>query len=210
MRCIAATRHGNPLRGTRKPHGNVLDICLQSFTSIQSWGSRDTSVNFRVGRSPLQCPAGPGNPKGWRGARFPCASLLAGTERGSAPIAVRRFQALPASVVRRGSAPTRSTRSTRLKFSAPPCLRVSIIPPGVRGWFFDRITGWAGLRLSWLFSIHSPFPEFFSRSRKKLLTHSPSSRYPRYRAIGLISGWEWVFRLPRPMGRRLLRKWLKP
>ena len=30
MRCIAATRHGNPLRGARKPHGKGLDICLRS------------------------------------------------------------------------------------------------------------------------------------------------------------------------------------
>ena len=68
------------------------------LTSNLKW---DTSVKFRVGRSPLPCPAGPGNPKGWRGAFFPGASLLAGTERGSAPIAARRFPALPASVVLR-------------------------------------------------------------------------------------------------------------
>ena len=48
---------------------------------------------------------GPGNPKGWRGATFPSASLLAGAERDSAPIAARRFPATPAFVVARSAYP---------------------------------------------------------------------------------------------------------
>ena len=70
-------------------------------------------MKFRVGRSPLPCPARPGNPKGWRGVLFPGASLLAGTERDSAPIAARRFLALPASVVPRSAPRTISTQSRK-------------------------------------------------------------------------------------------------
>ena len=53
----------------------------------------------------VSCPAGRENPKGWCGVTFPSASLLAGAERGFAPIAARRFTASPAFVVARSAYP---------------------------------------------------------------------------------------------------------
>jgi hypothetical protein len=55
--------------------------------------------DFRVPRSGLPRPARSGNPKGWRGLHFPCADLPAGMEGESAPIAARRFQTMPGSMV---------------------------------------------------------------------------------------------------------------
>jgi hypothetical protein len=62
------------------------------FSSLVPWGFRvPPQAGFRVRRV--------GKPAGLARVFFPAASLLARTEKGAAPIAVRRFPASPVSVV---------------------------------------------------------------------------------------------------------------
>ena len=98
MRCVAANRHGSPLRGTRNPTEIGLTNGLWLIHQATLGPFREFPCPAAGG---LPCPASAWKPEGLALSPSPCASLLAGTEGDSAPIAARRFQVSPASVVAR-------------------------------------------------------------------------------------------------------------
>ncbi len=85
--------------GTGAPkHGATRKSPRASFKALPLSSSHFPWV-VRVPRSGLPCPARPGNPKGCRGVRFPCAGPPTEMKGDSTPNAARRFQAASASVV---------------------------------------------------------------------------------------------------------------
>ena len=93
----ASSGHGNGLRptlnNTEKPHGQLEIKTLPLPSTPFPLDFRvPRKAGFRVRRDLETRRVGAETP-------FPCASLLAGTEGDSTPIAARRFQASPVSVV---------------------------------------------------------------------------------------------------------------
>jgi hypothetical protein len=124
MRCIAATRLGNPLRGTRKPHGKGLERSLDFQASSLPGTFQKFSVPPNGG---IPNPARRGKPRqglgqGAVGGRGTCSP---GRRRGRAPSRHRRLLAQPVS---QGRAKRPAPRPLLLCFSASPLLCVKEQP----------------------------------------------------------------------------------
>ncbi len=89
MRCIAANRHGSPLRGTRK----FTEIPKGCLTLGRKTPFRPFSVGFSVGRSPFPCPLGAAAMQRIARAgrwRWPCLHGPAQSPARRPPTAARR------------------------------------------------------------------------------------------------------------------------
>ena len=98
MRCIAATRLGNPLRGERKTHGKGLrEVVSSGFKT--PWDFSKYFLSRRNGGLPN--PARRGKPqRGWGKAPLAAGNLFTEPPTGRAPSRRRRLLAQPVSQVR--------------------------------------------------------------------------------------------------------------